>query len=80
MRRYQIRPRLPLAGRFALTGPSSPPPPKPKRPPPPLSDSLGPLKLDPLTVAGSDWLERIDAERNLPDWVAPGLHDLYGAA
>jgi hypothetical protein len=79
VRRYQIRPRLPLAGRFALTGPSSPPPPKPKRPP---HRSLTPSarKLDPLTVAGSDWLERIDAERNLPDLVAPGLHDLYGAA
>ena len=77
---YQIRPRLPLAGRFALTGPSLAANAEAEAAAPPLSEILGPLKLDPLTVAGSDWLDRIDAERNLPDWVAPGLRDLYGAA
>ena len=74
---YQIRRRLPLAGRFALTGPSLAATAEAEAAAPPLSEILGPLKLDPLTVAGSDWLDRIDTERNLPERVAPGLHDLY---
>lgn len=77
---YQIRPRLPLAGRFSLTGPSPAATAEAEAAAPKLSEILGPLKLDPLTVAGSDWLAKIDAERNLPAWVAPGLHDLYGTS
>ena len=44
----------------------------------PLSEIIGPLKLDRLTVADDpQWLETIDNERNLPDWLAPGLRKLY---
>jgi 5-methylthioadenosine/S-adenosylhomocysteine deaminase len=77
---YQIRPRLPLRGRFALTGPSPALAAEAEAAAPLLSEVLGPLKLDPLTVAGSDWVQRIDAERNFPAWAAPGLRELYPAA
>jgi 5-methylthioadenosine/S-adenosylhomocysteine deaminase len=44
----------------------------------PLSEIIGPLELDRLTVADDPhWLETIDNERNLPDWLAPGLRKLY---
>ena len=76
---FEIRPRLPLRGRFALTGPSLAAAAEAEAAAPPLSEVLGPLRLDPLTVAGSDWLDKIDAERNLPAWVAPGLRELYPA-
>jgi 5-methylthioadenosine/S-adenosylhomocysteine deaminase len=47
---------------------------------PPLSEILEPLELDPLTVADDrDFLDTIDAEPNLPDYVAPGLRALYPA-
>ena len=45
---------------------------------PPLSEILEPLELDPLTVADDrDFLATIDAEPNLPDYLAPGLRRLY---
>jgi bifunctional DNase/RNase len=46
----------------------------------PLSELLGPLKLDPLTVADDgDFLDQIERERNLPEFVAKGLRGLYPA-
>jgi 5-methylthioadenosine/S-adenosylhomocysteine deaminase len=51
---------------------------RPRAPAKPLSEIIGPLKLDRLTVADDpQWLETIDNERNLPDWLAPGLRKLY---
>ena len=70
----ELRPRVPLPGQTAPTGPSL----VTAAPAKPLSEVVGPLKLDRLTVADdSDWLETIDAEQNLPDWLAPGLRALY---
>jgi 5-methylthioadenosine/S-adenosylhomocysteine deaminase len=71
----ELRPRVPLHGRAVPTGPTLVTAALPK----PLSDLLGPLKLDPLTVVDDGrWLDTIDDEANLPDWVAPGLRELYG--
>ena len=70
----ELRPRVPLPGATEPTGPTLE-----TRAAVPLSDLLGPLKLDRLTVADDPgWLELIDRERNLPTWVAPGLRQLYG--
>jgi hypothetical protein len=42
----------------------------------PLSEVIGPLKLDRITVVDdSDWLDMIDCEANLPACVAPGLRE-----
>jgi hypothetical protein len=39
---------------------------------------LGPLKLDPLTVADDPgWLDAIEAQGNLPDFIKDGLRALY---
>jgi hypothetical protein len=39
---------------------------------------LQPLELDPLTIADDhDWLDVLDAEPNLPAYLAPGLRALY---
>ena len=44
----------------------------------PLSKLLGPLKLDPLTVADdSTFLERLSRQRNLPGFIKTGLPQLY---
>ncbi len=44
----------------------------------PLSKLLGPLKLDPLTVADdSTFLDRLRQQRNLPDYIKAGLPSLY---
>jgi len=44
----------------------------------PLSKLLGPLKLDPLTVADdSTFLDRLRQQRNLPDFIKDGLPSLY---
>jgi cytosine/adenosine deaminase-related metal-dependent hydrolase len=70
----ELRPRIPPAGSRAAGGPAVTTAAKPK----PLSELLGPLSLDPLTVADDDtWLDTIDGEANLPDWMAPGLRRLY---
>lgn len=70
----ELRPRAPLPGETAPTGPSLITAAKAK----PLSEILGPLELDRLTVADDgDWLESIDKQQNLPAWVAPGLRSLY---
>ena len=70
----ELRPRVPLPGDTKLTGPSLVTAAAAK----PLSEIIGPLELDGLTVADDPyWLETIDSERNLPDWLAPGLRRLY---
>jgi cytosine/adenosine deaminase-related metal-dependent hydrolase len=69
----ELRPRAPLPGETAPTGPSLATA-KAK----PLSEIVGPLELDRLTVADdAAWLKAIDQQHNLPDWVAPGLRALY---
>jgi 5-methylthioadenosine/S-adenosylhomocysteine deaminase len=70
----ELRPRVPLAGQTAPTGPSL----LTAAPAKPLSEILGPLKLDRLTVADDpSWLNTIDEEKNLPSWLPPGLRQLY---
>ena len=70
----ELRPRLPLAGRRAMTGPSL----QAARAARPLSEILQPLELDPLTVADdSDFLDRIGAQKNLPPFVQTGLREMY---
>ena len=45
----------------------------------PVSALLGPVQLDPLTVADDPtWLQRVTDEKNLPEYVAPALRELYG--
>jgi hypothetical protein len=73
----ELRPRLPWGKRGRLTGPALSPRTAAAKP---LSEILTPLELDPLTVADDrDFLDRIEAERNLPEFVAKGLRDLYPA-
>jgi 5-methylthioadenosine/S-adenosylhomocysteine deaminase len=44
-----------------------------------VSELLGPITLDALTVADDPgWLDRVAAEKNLPSYLAPGLRALYG--
>jgi cytosine/adenosine deaminase-related metal-dependent hydrolase len=70
----ELRPRVPLPGQTTPTGPSL----ITAAPAKPLSEVVRPLKLDHLTVADdSGWLEAIEQEGNLPDWLAPGLRELY---
>ena len=70
----EMRPRAPLPGDTSPTGPSL----ETRAPAPPLSQILGPLELDRLTVVDDgDWLDAIDKQMNLPDWLAPGLRKLY---
>jgi hypothetical protein len=72
-----VRPRLPFAGPSDFTGP--------KRVGPSraavaarLSDILGPIELDPLTVADdSNFLKQIAAQPNLPKEIRQGLAGLY---
>jgi hypothetical protein len=69
---FQQRPRFPFRGE--LTGPEL----LVAAPRPPLSEVLGPLELDRLTVADDpDWLARIQAQGNLPTFVRNGLRALY---
>ena len=45
----------------------------------PVSSLLGPVELDPLTVADDPtWLRRVTEETNPPAYLAEGLHALYG--
>ena len=70
----EVRPRVPLPGQTAPTGPSL----VTAAPAKPLSEIVGPLKLDSLSVIDDpDWLHLIGSEQNLPEWVAPGLQQLY---
>ena len=68
------RPHLPLRG--LPTGPVDR---TEAAAPEPLSSLLSPIELDALTVADdSGWLDRLEQEKNLPDYVLPGLRALYG--
>ena len=70
----ELRPRVPLPGTSTPTGPSL----LTAAPAKPLSQVVGPLTLDPLTVPDDPhWLETISNEQNLPPWLAPGLRQLY---
>jgi 5-methylthioadenosine/S-adenosylhomocysteine deaminase len=69
---FQQRPRQPFEGQ--LIGPRA----AGARPRPSLSKVLGPLELDRLTVADdTDWLDRIEAQANLPVFIKDGLRGLY---
>jgi hypothetical protein len=70
----ELRPRLPLPGGRALTGPSL----TARAAAAPLWKIVGPLTLDPLTVADDgDFLDRIGAQTVLPAFVREGLRGLY---
>jgi len=71
---FTQRPHLLLAG--AVTGPVD----RPEAAAPPISSLLSPIKLDALTVADdAGWLDSVAGEKNLPDYVTPGLRALYRA-
>jgi 5-methylthioadenosine/S-adenosylhomocysteine deaminase len=71
---FTQRPHLPLAG--AATGPKD----HPAQQAPPISELLSPIELDALTVADdTGFLERVDAQKNLPAYLVPGLRALYKA-
>jgi 5-methylthioadenosine/S-adenosylhomocysteine deaminase len=70
----EIRPRAPLPGDTKPTGPSL----ASRAAAPPLSQILGPLKLDRLTVVDDgDWLDVVGNQPNLPAWLPPQLRELY---
>jgi cytosine/adenosine deaminase-related metal-dependent hydrolase len=70
----ELRPRVPLPGTSTPTGPSL----LTAAPAKPLSQVVGPLTLDSLTVPDDPhWLDTISNEQNLPPWLAPGLRQLY---
>jgi 5-methylthioadenosine/S-adenosylhomocysteine deaminase len=70
----ELRPRVPLPGTNTPTGPSL----LTAAPAKPLSQVVGPLTLDSLTVPDDPhWLDTISIEQNLPAWLAPGLRQLY---
>jgi 5-methylthioadenosine/S-adenosylhomocysteine deaminase len=69
----ELRPRAPLPGQSEPTGPALT-----EARAKPLSEIVGPLELDRLTVADdSGWLESIEQQTNLPEWLPPGLQKLY---
>jgi 5-methylthioadenosine/S-adenosylhomocysteine deaminase len=70
----ELRPRVPLLGEAVPTGPTV----GEEAPAKPLSEVVGPLELDRLTVADDgDWLDGIAAQRNLPTGFAADLRKLY---
>jgi hypothetical protein len=69
------RPHLPLHGE--VTGPLDHA--GATSPEEPVSAMLSPIDLDLLTVADDRaWLDSLSTEKNLPDYVLPGLRALYG--
>jgi hypothetical protein len=47
---------------------------------PPISSLLSPITLDALTVADDrTFLDRVGAQINLPDYIVPGLRELYAS-
>jgi 5-methylthioadenosine/S-adenosylhomocysteine deaminase len=69
------RPHLPLDG--TITGPLDHA--AASAPEQPLSAMLSAITLDALTVADDPgWLDRLETEHNLPDYLLPGLRALYG--
>ena len=75
----ELRPRLPFSGPRDFAGPSHLAPRAAARAAsPPLSQILGPIALDPLTVADDeDFLARIEAQPNVPPGVRQALRQLY---
>jgi hypothetical protein len=72
---FTQRPHLPLDG--VITGPQDHA--AASAPEQPLSAMLSSIELDALTVAGDPgWLDSLETEHNLPDYVLPGLRALYG--
>jgi hypothetical protein len=72
----ELRPRLSLPGRPGPTGP--PAAPRLERAAEPLSQILGELELDPPSVADDeDFLDRLDAQMNLPQYIKMGLRETY---
>jgi 5-methylthioadenosine/S-adenosylhomocysteine deaminase len=66
----ELRPRLPFSGPRDFTGPVGPPQDR--------AVVLGPIALDPLTVVDDgDYLDRIEAQPNVPEPVRMGLRALY---
>ena len=71
---FTQRPHLPFHG--IVTGPTD----EPAIAAQPISSLLSPIKLDALTVADDpDFLDRVAAQINLPEYIAPALRELYGA-
>jgi len=71
---FTQRPHLPLDG--VITGPRDHT--AAGAPEQPLSAMLSPIELDVLTVADdAGWLDGLAGEKNLPDYVLPGLRALY---
>ncbi|MBP7149392.1 MAG: amidohydrolase family protein [Acidobacteria bacterium] len=69
-----MRPRLPLPGGSAPTGPTV----RFGAPSAPLSKILGPVRLDPLTVCDdSGYFERLARQVNLPQFVKDGLERFF---
>ncbi len=76
----EMRPRLPWGKRRTVTGPTLSPLAAAAAKAMPLSELLGPLKLDPLTVADDrGFLDQIERQPNLPDFVKNGLRGMYPA-
>lgn len=72
---FTQRPHLPLDG--VVTGPRDHA--MPSAPAQPLSAMVSATQLDALTVADDPgWLDSLQTEHNLPDYMLPGLRKLYG--
>jgi hypothetical protein len=72
---FTQRPHLPLDG--VITGPRDHA--AVSAPAQPLSAMVSATQLDALTVADDPgWLDRLQTEHNLPDYLLPGLRKLYG--
>jgi hypothetical protein len=70
---FTQRPHLPLHG--AITGPQDRTSPAEQ----PLSKLVSATQLDALTVADDpSWLDALQTEQNLPEYLLPGLRALYG--
>jgi 5-methylthioadenosine/S-adenosylhomocysteine deaminase len=73
----ELAPRLPFSGPRDFTGPRRAPRVLAKTAPP-LSTILGPIKLDPLTVADDDnFLDQMKLQPNVPKPISDGLSGLY---
>jgi hypothetical protein len=75
----ELRPRLPYAGPRDFAGPSHLAPRAAARAAsPPLSELLGPIALDPLSVADDgNFLAQIEAQPNVPLAIRQALRQLY---
>ncbi|HET6864323.1 MAG TPA: amidohydrolase family protein [Solirubrobacteraceae bacterium] len=72
---FTQRPHLPLDG--VVTGPRDRA--AASAPEQPLSAMVSSIELDALTVADDPgWLDSLETEHNLPDYMLPGLRALYG--